>query len=66
MCRWLELGLVVDWKGFPGFGEAFDTGEIAWDIDSSPFRHRAVEIYEGRARARVERSRERTGIVRLP
>lgn len=47
ICRWLELGLVVDWKGFPGFREAFDTGEIAWDIDSAPFRQRAVEIYRG-------------------
>lgn len=47
VCRWLELGLVVDWRGFPGFREAFDTGELAWDIDPVPFRRRAVEIYKG-------------------
>lgn len=47
VCRWLELGLVVDWKEFPGFREAFDTGEVAWDIDPAPFRRRVGEIYQG-------------------
>lgn len=48
VCRWLELGLVVDWKEFPGFREAFDTGEVAWDVDPAPFRRRAGEIYRGK------------------
>jgi len=48
VCRWLELGLVVDWKDFPGFREAFDTGEVAWDIDPAPFRKRAEEVHRGK------------------
>eukprot|EP00903_Cladosiphon_okamuranus_P009201 g8787.t1 len=47
ICRWLELGLVVDWRGFRGFREAFDPGELAWDIDPAPFRLRAIEISRG-------------------
>ncbi|CAM9182432.1 unnamed protein product [Ectocarpus sp. 8 AP-2014] len=47
VARWLELGLVVNWKGFQGFRDAFDTGELKWDIDTEPFRRRAKEISRG-------------------
>lgn len=48
MARWLELGLVVNWKGFQGFRDAFDTGELKWDIDPEPFRLQAKEIKRGK------------------
>ncbi|CAN0008770.1 unnamed protein product [Ectocarpus fasciculatus] len=47
VARWLELGLVVNWKGFQGFRDAFDTGELKWDIDPEPFRRRANEMRRG-------------------
>ncbi|CAM9750176.1 unnamed protein product [Ectocarpus sp. 13 AM-2016] len=47
VARWLELGLVVNWKGFQGFRDAFDTGELKWDIDTEPFRRKAKEISRG-------------------
>lgn len=35
--RLLDLGLILRWTEFPGFGEAFGPGEIKWDIDAGPF-----------------------------
>lgn len=53
---------MVEWRGFPGFREAFDTGEVAWDIDPAPVRRRAVEIYEGVCES-ANRKIRGTGVV---
>lgn len=56
-----------------GGSRAFDSGEIAWDINRAPFRLRAVETFLGMCesakndpgRMGVVRSRYRTTINRV-
>lgn len=45
--RLLDLGLILRGKKFPGFGEAFDPGEIKWDIDAGPFLKQMGDIEAG-------------------
>lgn len=41
------MALVLDWRNFPGFRDAFDAPEIRWDLDPVPFEKRLLSIEEG-------------------
>lgn len=45
--RLLDLGLIMRWAAFPGFGEAFLPGEIKWDLDAEPFLQQMGDIEGG-------------------
>jgi len=43
----LEVALVLDCKGFPGFRVAFDPSEISWDLDPTPIAQRGDDASQG-------------------
>ena len=45
--RLLDLGLIMRWTEFPGFGAAFDPGDIRWDIDAEPFVRDKGHVEDG-------------------
>ena len=45
--RLLEIGLVLDYQGFPGFREALGPSIIEWDRDPGEIAQRADEISQG-------------------
>lgn len=46
--RFLDIGLIMRWTGFPGFGEAFNPGEIQWNLDPGEFLQQ-IDYIEGGA-----------------
>lgn len=47
VARFFSVGLILTYRKFPGFRMAFDSGDIQWDIDPSPFKARVEATNQG-------------------
>lgn len=45
--RKLEMALILNWRPFPGFRDAFDAAEIRWDLDPYPYEQQLLSIEQG-------------------